>query len=277
MKTLLLLLSGVILLCPELLSQTSGPAGPGSAVNTMCSFSYSSMVGYTPATNVMSSDNVYATASHCDCCDQNTQCLFATNFGFSIPLSATINGIVAEVEKRSGPNGQMQDNPVMILKNGTETGTSHSLPGNWGYTDQYYTYGSSTDLWGATWSPADINNSGFGLGFASISYTCFGNNQPLVSYIDHVRITIHYTDLSTGIHSSQSSDEIRAGADRDGFFVYLPAEGIIKLVITDLSGRQRMQQDISGKGYHPVFCEEHGMFLLQVIGTNGVAAFRVFR
>jgi hypothetical protein len=200
-----------------------------------------------PASNVLASDNQYATASHCDCCDQNTQCLFVTSFGFSIPLTATINGIVAEVEKRSSANGQMQDNPVMILKNGMETGTTHALPGNWGYTDQYYTYGNSTDLWGATWAPSDINNSGFGLGFASISYTCFGNNQPVTSYIDHVRNTVYYTDMSTGISSSQTNGEFTVHPTaQDQFTLQLPS-GMYSgnIFVMDVTGKCLLEKNIA--------------------------------
>lgn len=189
----------------------------------MCSFAYSSTVGYSPANNIFTSDNQYATASHCDCCDQNTQCLFATGFGFSIPLSATINGIVVEIEKRASPNATIQDNALKLLKNNVELGTDHASPNPWGMSDQYYSYGSSTDLWGSTWTPSEINAPGFGVGFASISYTCFGNGPAATSYIDHIRVTVHYTDMSTGISNMVSGDGFQvSGLGAGQFMIRLP-------------------------------------------------------
>lgn len=189
-----------------LFAQTSeGPLNPGAAANTSCPFSYSSMVDYTPAANASASDDVYATASHCDCCDQNTRCFETTGYGFSIPLTATINGIVVEVEKHATANSMVQDNGVRIIKNGSTTGTDHMTSSNWPAADAWSTYGTPTDLWGATWTPTDINASNFGVAIASISYTCNGNGGAMTSYIDNVRITVYYTDVSTGI-SSVSSD-----------------------------------------------------------------------
>ncbi len=187
-------------------AQTSeGPLSPGAAANTSCPFAYSSTVDYLPAANASASDDVYATASHCDCCDQNTRCLESTSFGFSIPLTATINGIVVEVEKHATANSMVQDNGVRIIKNGSTTGADHMTSANWPAADAWSTYGTPTDLWGTTWTPLDINASNFGVAIASISYTCNGNGGAMISYIDNIRITVYYTDISTGI-SSVSSD-----------------------------------------------------------------------
>ncbi|CAN5441226.1 hypothetical protein BH10BAC1_BH10BAC1_03160 [soil metagenome] len=189
------------------LAQTSSTNSPASAINTMCAFSYSSTVGYTPAANVMASDNVYATAVHCDCCDQNTQCLTVSDFGFSIPLGAVINGIVLEVEKKrsaGGSSGIVEDNGLQIIKGGLLTGPNKSQYGvNWPLTDTYVTYGSSSDLWGTTWTAADINASDFGISLASISYVC---GATITTSIDHVRMTVYYTS-TTGISMKASSDD----------------------------------------------------------------------
>lgn len=183
------------------LAQTSVTNSPVSATNTMCAFSYSSTVGYSPAANVTASDNVYATATHCDCCDQNTQCLTVSDFGYAIPVGAVIDGIVLEVEKRrsaGGSSGIVEDNGLQIMKGGVLTGPNKSQYGiDWPSTDTYVTYGSSTDLWGTTWTAADINASNFGVSLASISYVC---GATIVTAIDHVRMTIYYS-TATGISS----------------------------------------------------------------------------
>lgn len=180
-------------------AQTSTTNSPVSATNTMCAFSYSSTVGYTPAGNVTASDNVYATASHCDCCDQNTQCLTVSDFGFAIPIGAVIDGIVLEVEKRrsaGGSSGIVEDNGLQIMKGGALVGPNKSQYGiDWPLTDTYVSYGSSTDLWGTTWTAADINASNFGVSLASISYVC---GATITTRIDHVRMTVYYS-TATGI------------------------------------------------------------------------------
>jgi hypothetical protein len=182
-------------------AQTSVTNSPLSATNTMCAFAYSSSVGYTPAGNVTASDNVYATAVHCDCCDQNTQCLTVSDFGFTIPAGAVIDGIVLEVEKRrnaGGSSGIVEDNGLQIMKGGMLTGPNKSQYGvDWPLTDAYVSYGSSTDLWGTTWTAADINASNFGVSLASISYVC---GATITTRIDHVRMTIYYS-TATGISS----------------------------------------------------------------------------
>jgi hypothetical protein len=183
-----------------------GPLSVGTAQNASCPFSFSSTVGYSPLSGVLASDNVYATVSHCDCCDQNTLCLFAVNFNFSIPGTATINGILAEIEKKASMNAMIQDNGLMLVKAGVPVGNNYATTNNWPLVDTYVSYGSSTDLWGTTWTPADINNPGFGLAYATISYTCFGNGNPAVSSIDHIRMTVFYTNISTGQLEAQSND-----------------------------------------------------------------------
>ncbi|HLC83772.1 MAG TPA: hypothetical protein VJI69_08070, partial [Bacteroidia bacterium] len=174
MKKLLLLISVFATTISQ--AQTSVTNSPITATNTMCAFAYSSTVGYLPATNVTASDNVYATATHCDCCDQNTQCLTVSDFGFAIPVGAVIDGIVLEVEKRrnaGGSSGIVEDNGLQIMKGGLLVGPNKSQYGvDWPLTDTYVTYGSSTDLWGTTWTAADINASNFGVSLASISYVC---------------------------------------------------------------------------------------------------------
>src|SRR5262245_44447770 len=92
---------------------SAGPLSPTVAENTSCPFAYSSPTNYLPESNVFSSDNNYSTATHCDCCDMNTRCFETKGFGFNIPSSATIVGIVAEVEKKATSGSMVQDNGVM--------------------------------------------------------------------------------------------------------------------------------------------------------------------
>lgn len=120
--------------------------------------------------------------------------LKATNFGFAIPAGATIDGIVVEIEK-SWTNGQggVLDNRVRIVKGGAIGSTDRSDVNAWNSTDGYTTYGTSSDLWGETWTATDINASDFGVALSPLNNS---GTKPAVGEIDHIRITVHYTEAS---------------------------------------------------------------------------------
>lgn len=242
MKQLLFVL--IVLPCCISAQNSQGPMLPSQAANTSCPFSYSSMVDYLPAENAFASDNNYATASHCDCCDANTRCFETKGYGFTIPATASIEGILVEVEKKASGGSMVQDNGVKLLKAGTTVGTSQATADNWPFTDTYFSYGSATDLWGTTWTADEVNDSAFGLAIATISYTCFGNGSPVISYIDNVRITVFFKDIGTGI-----SDPATQSA---GLLIITPnpitentvhlsfpvIEESVTIFITDLSGKK---------------------------------------
>jgi len=148
--------------------------------------------------NAKVSDNVYATATKAS--NGQTHRLVATNFGFSIPAGATINGIIVESEiKYSGGNGVINGNR-QLLKAGSLTGTGKSNGDSWPATDTYDSWGSSSDLWGATLSADDVNNSGFGVGLYAYGY---GANW--IAYVDHIRITVYYTENGSTVNISTTA------------------------------------------------------------------------
>lgn len=220
-----------------------GPLSPGLANNSSCPFSYSSIVDYLPVENVFTSDDLYATASHCDCCDANTRCFEIKGYGFTIPSTATIDGIVVEIEKKATAGSMVQDNGLKLLNAGTVVGESKATADNWPAEDAFYTYGSPADLWGASWSPEEINDSSFGVALASISYTCFGNGNATTSYIDFVRITVYFTDVATSVSTLQGSGEgqviISPNPSTTGTItISLPKfEREVTITISDIAGR----------------------------------------
>lgn len=118
----------------------------------------------------------------------STHYLKATNFGFSIPSGATIDGIVAEAKKAEVlSTDDIFDSRVRIVKGGTVGSTDKSSGAEWPTALAYTTYGGAADLWGETWSHADVNASDFGFVIACTS-TGAGSAQ-----VDHMRITVYYT------------------------------------------------------------------------------------
>jgi len=118
--------------------------------------------------------------------------LRASNFGFSIPTGATINGIKVEIEQALDTGANAIESAVRIVKADGSIGTTNKSTGaTVPSSDTYVTYGGASDLWGETWTSTDINDTDFGVVF-SVSGTA-GN-----TLVDHVRITVYYSTTQGG-------------------------------------------------------------------------------
>lgn len=114
--------------------------------------------------------------------------LKATNFGFSIPTGATIEGIEATI-RRIGVE-TISDERVRIIKsNGSIGTTDKSSVGVWSTSATSVTYGGSTELWGETWTAADINSSTFGLAL-QVEMTAAAVAQ---AGVDSISMKIYYS------------------------------------------------------------------------------------
>lgn len=112
-----------------------------------------------------------------------------TNFGFTIPDDAQITGIIVNVY-RYAANGFITDNSVKIMKGGTAVGTDQSVGAVWATTDEIGTLGSATNLWGTTWTAADIKDSGFGVQIQVVN-TAWDSSVD-AAFIDAVQISVAY-------------------------------------------------------------------------------------
>lgn len=138
--------------------------------------------------------NITANDGSCSECGSvmytgETHYLKATNFGFSIPSGATINGITVVIN-RASTLIIVQDRTLKIIKGGSFVGSNLWSAAYWPPTLTSKTYGSSSELWGTSWSYADINASDFGVGLtvASGSFKSAGRGK-----VDYIEITIDYT------------------------------------------------------------------------------------
>lgn len=171
-----------------------GPLSGSTFTNVVISGSTTS---WTNTGNAAASDNTYTAATNNLPGNGGfTDYFQATNFGFTIPSGATITGITVEIEDfddDNGASGRARDNKVMIVKGGVIRTTDNSINSFWATSDpnSYTTYGSSSDLWGETWTAADINSSNFG--FAISAKRQGGGGMACFPTIDHIRITVNYT------------------------------------------------------------------------------------
>lgn len=150
--------------------------------------------------NAAVSDNAYVSAVLL--AGQITHYLKATNFGFAIPTDATILGVTVEVERSSTVLSTTVDQSIKLVKGGTISGDEKAAGGTWPTTDAYATYGSATDLWGLTLTPADLNLSTFGVAIGATT------GIAATAQIDHVRMTVDYL----GSNRTGQKSRVRVGA-----------------------------------------------------------------
>lgn len=151
-------------------------------------------------TNVGALDGVYASADGISA--SVTEYLKCTGYGFNIPAGAIITGITVGVWVNS--TFTFTDNAMSLVKAGVVQATNlatnaNTFPNGGGSMAPAPTelvYGSSTNLWGNTWTAADINSANFGAAFAAQRGN-FGTLQ--TAYVDYMPITIDYTMPATAL------------------------------------------------------------------------------
>lgn len=131
-----------------------------------------------------------------------TKYLYASNFGFTIPSTATVTGVVLQLKVSDGnPAVDSIENSIRLFADGAFFGDDKAtlgvplsnyapLQGGWPSTAVYFSYGAATDLWGATsLSAGQVNASDFGVG-VSYTRTSAGTSIPQIYYIS---LTVYYT------------------------------------------------------------------------------------
>lgn len=173
---------------------------------------------WTTPTQVYTSNDSYADAHMPE--EGMSHWLRTTTYGFSIPTGAVIDGIKVRFEKRAQTVSTVKDWDVKIVKAGSEQGTDKGSSAYWLTSDTYVVYGGTTDLWGLTWTPAQINASNFGVSISARNYDI----QPRYALVDHVQIKVYYTPpAGTNVKIKAS------GAFKDGEELKIKANGAWKV------------------------------------------------
>lgn len=168
---------------------TDGPKAASSAVNT------GGTIGWANPNNAISSDNLRTTLSFTGSASTtvaNFGYLDVTDFGFNIPSGVTIASIDANIEmvRTGGTTGEARTNTVQLLKAGVRTGTNKSVATNVSTVESVRSHGG--DLWGTTWTPAQINASNFGVSIRAVGSTATTNR---VLEVDQVTITVNWVPV----------------------------------------------------------------------------------
>jgi len=197
--------------------------------------------------NAYVSDNVYASA--------NGNLEFVKYHGFtfdSIPAGSRIDGIEVDIE---GYKSTTRDVFVSLSWDGGTTftsgtgGTKEAVLPVATDTDTYVTVGGPTDTWGTdhTWVAGDFAGSPSTFWV----YLITENMRSGVSYVDHLRVRVHYTPLFTltynagtgGTITGDTSQEVFQGDDgtavtavaNTGYHFTGWSDGVLTATRTDLN------------------------------------------
>ncbi|KKM77992.1 hypothetical protein LCGC14_1364450, partial [marine sediment metagenome] len=148
-------------------------------------------VSWSNPTKVSAQDDDEAYVSFSASTEESSDWLRLTDFGFNVPLGAIIKGIKVEIDQRATVTSSIIDGEVFLRKTSGVVEDDMANSTAWGVPDDgvYTIYGNSTYLWGASWTPSEINNADFGIDFW-INYT---GSSPTDARIDHIQITVYYS------------------------------------------------------------------------------------
>ncbi|NQV52129.1 MAG: T9SS type A sorting domain-containing protein [Flavobacteriales bacterium] len=166
--------------------------GPFSSSNAYVSIVGGSLASWQNLDSIYVSDNARVSlTANLSTNGSYSNFLVVDGFNFSIPLGVNIDGIQVDVERSDG-NGLSKDNIVrMVGASGNILTADRAKAAAWTATDTYLSYGSSSDTWGRTWVPYEINDPDYG--FALSVQRTGGGAQVTLSQIDHIRMTVWYS------------------------------------------------------------------------------------
>ena len=150
------------------------------------------IVAWTNPSNALTTNATNATAALTSA-NNTTHCLQLTNLGLSVPSNATITGITVNILRAGGTaSATVKDQSIQLIKGGTASGTDKATATTWTTALTTATYGTSSDLWGLTLTPADVNAANFGLNIRAARVT----GSPTAK-VDYAEIIVCYSTPSS--------------------------------------------------------------------------------
>jgi len=220
--------------------------------------------------------------------------LLVGNYGFNIPANATITGFEATIMRNvitaSGANaGQnIRDEYVYLSKN-TSSISEHSQGDNkadtsteWPRVGKSASYGSSTDLWGQTWTATDVNQPEFGLQFCPTITGSYGVG--IKAHADFIGLNVYWeTDglINCSRYDGSTVSTVSSSVtmsktefthvlfQKTGSALQLYLDGVLDSTGTDASSRGTCNLS-------DVFIGAHGNGTKQYNGYQGLYSTRIY-
>lgn len=142
--------------------------------------------------NILTTNNVFATVTGNE---GWSGLLIGRNFGFTVPNTATITGVEAQIERRRGASTCKDKTVTLVKENTVPFGSNKASSETWPTPiDVIKFYGGATDMWGlttATLTPAIVNSTGFGLGVA-IGYVNAAETTAYSGEVDTMVLKVYW-------------------------------------------------------------------------------------
>jgi hypothetical protein len=167
--------------------QIQGPLPAGAGLDTLSDV----YIGWNDPPNAAST-TLYATSNEVYYDYVYTNYIQTYDFGFSIPLTATIDGIEVKINAKDNIGDATQFGNIILYKGEYGVGTNFGQKAGDAYvlttSDNIITLGGPTDNWGGTITPADINDYEF-----SVVYNFFTVASFIIISTNNISVKVYYT------------------------------------------------------------------------------------
>jgi Secretion system C-terminal sorting domain len=254
-------------------AQSAGPLSPTVAVAVGSGANFVNLTGFFVP---MDLSPAYTDLTDYPLCPNSTFCYYSkaaqvSGYSFNIPANASISGIVVNLRKQiSNPIPNIKDSVVQLMKGGVPVGSNLKNNLQWPNLMTYVTYGDSSNLWGTTWTPADINSSNFGVNIV-VQNTDFAQ----LAQIDHASIKVYYTlPNAINVLNKKSDVQLQIGSD---FITLLNAQDYFGASINlyNLLGKQVIGLDKFQGESLPISSLKKGVYIMQIANNKGIVSKRI--
>lgn len=137
-------------------------AGP-NITSTVTTGAYADGVPWTDPSNASEDDNNYTIVSLPS--NTSSTLLRCQNFGFSIPVNSTINGITVHIRAKANSETKVRFYDIILLDAAGASGGNDlsSLKYISSTSDNTYTFGGTTETWAISPTVAMVNDTDFGV------------------------------------------------------------------------------------------------------------------
>lgn len=200
-------------------------------------------------------------------CNQDT-CFYTRefrycNYGFSIPLNATIDSMRVHISQGTFTTNAIKDSVVQLMKNHSPTGNNYAYPYPWNF---YQTVYYPTGLYGTTWTSQEINDPGFGLIVRAKNIS----NDTASARIASSRIVVYYR-TSVGIFSQSLEQNLFSVYPNpsNGSFTVDFDQSIKEIWLTDLLGNIIFKRQTNYQTQFKIDNLSSGSYILTAINRDG--------
>lgn len=124
-----------------------------------------------------------------------TNYITAWNYGFMIPTTATVCGIEVRIQRNAAGlliGSSISDKKLYLMNAGTPVGSNYASASGWSGTNATAVYGGNSDLWGTSWTPAQLNATNFGVALSAEMKAGLASLF-LTANVDAISVTVYYT------------------------------------------------------------------------------------